>query len=185
MTVYYFILLFVLGAGAWFDFQEHRIPNWWIGFGVGLGLILSFFNLGIPVSALDSLFTSLGFLFRFIVVIAFFFILFVFRMIGAGDIKLAAIICGYLGFKAGGMAVFLSFLFGAFWSLLKMVRRGSFSERFFFLYSYIRNTFQTGKITAYYDSDRDGYDPVIPLGVCLFWGTLVVVCFSNMRGVRF
>lgn len=167
------------------DMKEHRIPNWWIAFGMGMGLILSSFHSGIPVRGLDFLYLSLGFLFRVAVVTALFFILFVFRMIGAGDIKMTAIICGYLGFQAGGMAVFLGFLFGAFWSLIKMIRKGSFGERFFILYSYIRNTFQTGKITAYYDSDRDGYDPVIPLGVCLFFGTLLVVGFHIVKGAGF
>lgn len=115
------------------------------------------------------------FLLRIVLVIALFFVLFLFRMIGAGDIKMAALICGYMGLQTGAMAIFSGFLIGAVWSLIKMIGNGIFIYRFSCLLTYIRYVFQTGKITAYYHPERDGYDMVIPFGFCLFLGTLITL----------
>lgn len=106
---------------------------------------------------------------------ALFFPLFICRMIGAGDIKLAALICGYSGFAGGASAIGLGFLIGAFWSFLKMMVKGSFHERFCHLAAYIRRIYHTKTITAYYDKARDGTEAVIPLGVCLFFGTMAFI----------
>ena len=106
-----------------------------------------------------------------------FFLLFLCRMVGAGDIKLAALICGYLGLSAGVLAIGSGFLIGAFWSLIKMAERKILLTRLFCLLAYIRHIFQTGKLTAYYDPVRDGYDVVIPLGLCLSLGTLGYMVF--------
>ncbi len=114
---------------------------------------------------------------RLVIVTGIFFFLFLCRMIGAGDIKLTALICGFLGFRAGALAVGLGFLIGAFWSFIKMAGSGSLFARLSFLLAYIRHVFQTGKLTTYYDPVRDGYDMVIPLGLCLFLGTLGSVFF--------
>lgn len=112
------------------------------------------------------------FVLRLGIVTAAFFLLFLCRMIGAGDIKLAALICGFLGLRAGALAVGSGFLIGAFWSFIKMAERGILFTRLSCLLAYIRRVFQTGKLTTYYDPVRDGYDVVIPLGLCLFLGTL-------------
>lgn len=85
------------------------------------------------------------FLARMLAVTALFFPLFFFRMIGAGDVKLAALICGYSGLTAGAAAIGLGFLIGAFWSFLKMMVKGSFHERFDHLTAYIRRIYHTKK----------------------------------------
>lgn len=146
--------------------------------------------MGIIISILQGILESVGFaggaafwevpfrfFLRFSVVTAVFFIFFVCRMIGAGDIKLAALICGYLGFRAGALAVGFGFLIGAFWSLFKMIVKGILRKRFSCLLAYIRRVLHTGKITAYYIPARDGDETVIPLGMCLFLGTLVYTIF--------
>lgn len=115
------------------------------------------------------------FLLRIVLVTALFFVLFLCRMIGAGDIKMAALICGYMGLQTGAMAIFSGFLIGAIWSLIKMIGNGILIYRFSCLLTYIRYVFQTGKITAYYLPERDGYDMVIPFGFCLFVGTLITL----------
>ena len=89
--------------------------------------------------------------------------------------KLAALICGYSGLTAGAAAIGLGFLIGAFWSFLKMMVKGSFHERFDHLTAYIRRIYHTKKITAYYDFARDGAEAVIPLGVCLLFGTMAFI----------
>ena len=168
--VRYVILLLILGAGAFYDVREHRIPNWLVLSGIILGILLEFSEQEKPLE-------SLMFLLRLIIVTGGFFLLFLCRMIGAGDIKLTALICGFLGFRTGALAVGLGFLIGAFWSFIKMAGSGSFFARLTCLLAYIRRVFQTRKLTTYYDPVRDGYDMVIPLGLCLFLGTLGSVFF--------
>lgn len=158
-------MLLILGAGAFFDVKEHRIPNWWIFLGIITGILPGFFEME-PLE-------GIGFLLRFVFVTAVFFIFFICRMIGAGDIKLAALICGYLGVQAGALAIGLGFLIGAFFSLIKMTAKGTLIKRLSCLLTYIRCVLHTGKLTVYYDPVRDGYDAVIPLGMCLFLGTMV------------
>ncbi|WP_242647773.1 prepilin peptidase [Lacrimispora saccharolytica] len=160
----------ILGTGAFFDAQEHRIPNGLVLWGVIIGFLLEIAGSGKPLA-------GLLFLLRLLIVTMVFFLLFLCRMIGAGDIKLAALICGFLGLRAGALAVGFGFLIGAIWSFIKMTVRGSLFIRFSCLFAYIRRVFQTGKLTTYYDPVQDGYDVVIPLGLCLFLGTIGSMIF--------
>ncbi|WP_394524402.1 prepilin peptidase [Lacrimispora sp. JR3] len=173
--VQYFILLFFLGAAAYFDVREHRIPNWWVFLGMSNGMVLAIFQAGSPSADFLLLKAPFWFLLRMLAATAVFFLFFLCRMIGAGDIKLAALICGYLGFRTGSASIGAGFLIGAFWSLIKMAGKGSLLYRLSCFLTYIRYVFQTGKITAYYHPDRDGYDMVIPLGPCLFLGTFITI----------
>ena len=163
-------MLLILGAGAYFDVRKHRIPNWLVLSGIIIGLLFEIFESG-------KLMGSLLFSLRLVAVTGAFFLLFLCRMVGAGDIKLAALICGFLGLRAGALAVGAGFLIGAFWSFIKMAERGILFTRLICLLAYIRHIFQTGKFTTYYDPVRDGYDVVIPLGLCLFLGTLCSMFF--------
>lgn len=165
----------VLAAGAYYDVREHRIPNWWVVVSMICGILLSIVESGAPPDAAVYLREGGLFLARMLAVAALFFPLFICRMIGAGDIKLAALICGYSGIAAGAASIIMGFLIGAFWSFLKMMVKGSLHERFGHLTAYIRRIYQTKKITAYYDFARDGAEAVIPLGVCLLFGTMAFI----------
>lgn len=169
------ILLLHLGVGAYFDVKEHKIPNWLMLFGIGNGLLLTGLEAWVLTSDMNILTEPIFFLLRIVLVTALFFVLFLCRMIGAGDIKMAALICGYMGLQTGAIAIFSGFLIGAIWSLIKMIGNGILIYRFSCLLTYIRYVFQTGKITAYYRPERDGYDMVIPFGFCLFAGTLITL----------
>lgn len=169
------IFAVVLAAGAYYDVREHRIPNWWVAVSAVCGILLSMVESGAPPGPAAYLKECGLFLARMLTVSALFFPLFICRMIGAGDIKLAALICGYSGFAGGASAIGLGFLIGAFWSFLKMMVKGSFHERFCHLAAYIRRIYHTKTITAYYDKARDGTEAVIPLGVCLFFGTMAFI----------
>lgn len=173
-----FVLLFVLGAGSYFDIREHRIPNWWILAGMVSGILLTFLEFGEAVGVLLFLRVFLTFLGRMAAVTALFFILFLCRMVGAGDIKLAALICGCQGLSKGAVSVGLGFLIGALWSLVKMRKDRSFLRRISYFLAYFKHTIHTGRITAYYVPDRDGTDNVIPLGPCLLLGTVLSLCMG-------
>lgn len=172
------ILLLVLAAGAYYDVREHRIPNWWVVTALFSGVILCMLESGEPVGGALFLKEGILFLVRMTIVCGAFFLFFLCRMIGAGDIKLTALMCGYLGLKAGAAAVGCGFLIGAAWSLFKMMVRGTFMQRLSCLLAYIRRVYHTKEIVAYYQPERDGNDPIIPLGVCLFLGTAVYMIWQ-------
>lgn len=168
------ILLLVLAAAAFYDAQEHRIPNWWIAIAMVCGFLLCLLETGAqPFTA--GLKEGGFFLVRMAAVTALFFPLFLLRMIGAGDIKLAALICGYTGFTGGAAAIGLGFLIGAVWSFLKMMANRSLTKRFSHLIVYIGQVYHSKKITAYYDPAKEGTEAVIPLAVCLFLGTVLTI----------
>ncbi len=171
--VKFVVLFFILAAGSYFDVREHRIPNRLVLFGVAGGAFLSGWEAGNQAVLWGAMF----FLSRFFVVTALFFLLFLFRMIGAGDIKIIALIFGYLGYGNGFAAVAVGFIIGAFWSLVLMTVKGFTFQRFSYFLAYVRSLIQTKKITAYYSSARDGYNAVIPLGFCMFLGTILTVVF--------
>ncbi len=138
-------------------------------------MLLTGLEAWVLTSDMNILTEPVFFLLRIVLVTALFFVLFLCRMIGAGDIKMAALICGYMGLQTGAIAIFSGFLIGAIWSLIKMIGNGILIYRFSCLLTYIRYVFQTSKITAYYRPQRDGYDMVIPFGFCLFVGTIITL----------
>lgn len=153
------LISFILLGGAWFDLMSHRIPNAWILLGASVGLYLY----------MDS---AAGFLIRLCVITALFFPLYCCRMIGAGDIKLMALVCGYCGFRSGGSIIGAAFLAGAVWSFIKLLRSGSLKARLFYFAGYIRRMIQTKEAGIYYSPQRDGYAVTIPFAVCLCLGEL-------------
>lgn len=174
-VIYYPVLLVVLGAAAFYDVREHRIPNWWFFTGAAVNILLLVLTAESPLGAALFFQSFFSIIFRMTAVILAFFVLFLCRMIGAGDIKMAALICGYLGLKTGMAAIFSGFFLGAVWSLLKLLITGSFTKRISYFLAYIRRLIQTKELTYYYVPSRDGYDGVIPLGLCLFLGTLFII----------
>jgi len=75
--------------------------------------------------------------------------LYFFRMIGAGDIKLFAVIGGFIGIRAILMCMAFSFLVGAVISVFLIFRRRILSERLHYFFAYISNYFQTKQWTSY------------------------------------
>lgn len=148
--------------------KERRIPNWWVASAVlcGLGLIL------LTASEEDSFLMILSFFLRIGAVILLFFPLFVLRMMGAGDIKMMAVILGCLGLKAGSLAVGCGFLVGAVLAFVKMLLQRSLLKRLKNLFVYLRRLFLTKEIVPYYIAQRDGGGVVIPFTACLFLGYL-------------
>ncbi len=156
----------VLFGGAIYDLKEHRIPNWWFLVSLICGMVLCLLNApgGQMVTAV------LGFGGRIAVVTIVFFPLFMLHMMGAGDIKMMALVTGSLGFGDGICSILCGFVMGAVLALIKMLMQKNLQKRLIFLAVYIRRLFLTKEIVPYYQAERDGYDAVIPFTVCLFAG---------------
>lgn len=160
------LLLVTLLGGAWYDMREQRIPNWWCICGCMGGVCLTWI-LALPE---EKVWQALLYLIRIGTVMAVWFPLFRLRMIGAGDIKLMALMAGYLGFLTGAYAVLYGFFIGAVLAFLKMLICRNLHQRLMYFFAYIRRLFLTNELVPYYQASRDGKEAVIPLGVCLLGG---------------
>lgn len=96
--------------------------------------------------------------------------LFYFRVMGAGDGKLMALIGGYLGWQRGLYAVGIGFLIGALWSVWKLKKSGIWKERFCYLYQYVIRLMHTGTVEPYDTLEDAGASHHIPFAVCLSMG---------------
>lgn len=161
----------ILSVGAIYDIKTHRIPNWWVAGATGIGLGVLWWLEGPDIHTGLRIFG--WFLLRSMAVIVVFFPLFHCRMLGAGDIKLMAVICGFLGFARGSRAILFSFFIGAVLSLFKLLFQRSLFQRLTYLFAYIRRLILTKEVTPYHRPGRDGYQHTIPMGLCLFVGTLI------------
>jgi prepilin peptidase CpaA len=85
------ILLALLATAAYTDVRSYRIPNWLTGFGIVAGLLLSMWNVKDPLHEL--LFAFGGVAVGLLVLMP----LYLVRMLGAGDVKLMAMVGAFLG----------------------------------------------------------------------------------------
>lgn len=120
-----------------------------------------------------------GFLARLVLTAAAGFPFFLFRMTGAGDIKVMALITAFLGTGRGIMSLSIGLCLGAVLALGRMLQDGSACQRFMYLFAYIRRLIQRKEMEAYYCPERDGFRCVIPLGPCFLAGTLVTALWKG------
>lgn len=162
------LLFAVLSGGAWYDIRERRIPNRLVVSGAvcGLGLLILTAPEGGAAAA------AAGYLLRIFLILFLCFPLFLFRMIGAGDIKLMALTAGYLGLADGLRVIVCGGIAGAVLALAKLLAWGNLFRRFRYLFAYFWRMFLTKEIVPYYRAERDGYEAVIPFAACLLAGYL-------------
>lgn len=162
------LVLVILFGGACYDMKEHRVPNWWVVSAVlcGLGLCI------LDAQEGQEMLAVFWYTARLAAVTAVMFPLFVLRVMGAGDIKMMAVITGCLGFPAGIKVIVCGFLIGAVLALVKMLIQKNLFKRLNYLAAYIRRLFLTKEIVPYYVAERDGKQAVIPFTLCLFFGYL-------------
>lgn len=118
------------------DLARSRISNQYLLFGWAVGIveILAF---SFPQGLLQFLGGAL-------LPIVLLFILFYFRMMGAGDIKLLSVLGGMIGVRSSLNLIICSFIVGAIFSIGLLFYRRSWSKRFRFLSHYIHNFIMTG-----------------------------------------
>ena len=160
------LLLVILAVGAWFDIREQRVPNWWCILACAAGVCLTWQT----AAGKGSVWPLLLYTARLLVVAAVWFPLFRLRMIGAGDVKLMALIVGFLGFGTGVPVILYGFFIGAVLAFLKMLICRNLRQRLTFFFAYIRRLFLTKEVLPYYQAARDGKNAVIPLAACLLGG---------------
>lgn len=120
-------LIFCAGAAA-LDVRSARVDNLWILIGVGLSCLCQLMQPG--EFRLTGLFIPLLFLFP----------LFIFRMIGAGDVKLLCILGMFMGPRKIWDGMLWTFVFAAVLSLAVMPDAGGAAARFRYFFTYMKWT---------------------------------------------
>ena len=148
------LLCVILAGAGWTDLRSGKVSNRWLLVGALAGVCCRGPDFG--WAALMLLIPA--------------FVLFRFRMMGAGDGKLMGVIAGYLGVEAGMQAIAAGLAVGAIWSLCRLWRSQSFRARFRYLSAYFMRVFQEKKIEAYDTFTGTDRGNRIPLAACLAVG---------------
>lgn len=135
---------------------------------MGIGLFTSY----IFYTKSYGIIPSISWLCAVILPIILLYILFLFRAMGAADIKLFSIISGYFGFGFFIQSFVLSIIFGSVLSSIKLLKYHNLRERLNYLKEFIIQYFYTKKIIKYYIPERDGREctihMTIPIGISCF-----------------
>lgn len=136
---FYTILPVVISAMAvWMDFREASVDNGWILFSFVTGFLIQITERGLKGGAI--------FLTGVAVPVILLGILFVFRMLGAGDIKLLCALGGIMGPRTVTECIFYSLLAGAGISLAILISTGGIRQRFLYFYQYMNEFYCTGEM---------------------------------------
>ena len=131
----------ILIAAVYTDYRQNRIPNWIIIFGLISGCFISYVYGGIGM-LLEGLLAM-------VLPIVLLYPVFVIGGMGAGDLKLFAVVGSYLGIKGITISFISAFIVGATISLVKMICFHNFKERIYYFFSYLADLFLKGKWQLY------------------------------------
>lgn len=134
--------LIIAGTAVVMDLRTARVENEWILFSLAVSFVWRVWQEGIN-GAFDFLMGAL-------LPVLILGVLFYFRMLGPGDIKLFCALGGVMGPAAIGKCILSSFFLGAIISLAILIFCGSFISRIHYLICYFQNLLHTGKIVPYY-----------------------------------
>ena len=112
------------------------------------------------------------------------FLLYRFRMMGAGDGKLIAVIAVYLGMDAGTEAVFTGMAVGAFYSLCRSWRDKTLKTRLNYLAAYFLRQLQTKRIEKYCDLAAEKGNHTLPLAAFMALGTYLYLMIAGLAAIR-
>lgn len=127
------------------DLRTAKVDNGWILFSIGMGLGIRLWEEG----AAGLISFAAGCLLPLVVLGG----LFLFHMMGAGDIKLFCALGSAWGARAVWKCILVSFILGAGISIAILISEGNISQRFQYFLRYIDETVKTGQIRPY--SRRD------------------------------
>lgn len=157
-----FVIIIILIVAVIFDIRSYRIPNLLIVIGLSLGVMYSFysnkwhglldaiFGIGIPVILL--------------------FILHQLRMLGAGDIKLFAVIGGWIGHSIVNVMIY-SFVAGGILAAIQMLCHHNLVSRMKFFWNYIQSCLQTRQVIPYESGfDQGNTNNTIHFSVAILFG---------------
>ena len=149
---------------VWTDCISYKVKNSVIVAGIIIGIVFRILEYGIWGLAVWML--------GAIIPILSLWLLFRYRMLGAGDIKLFSIVGGVYGPSIIINTMILAFLAGGVLSVIRLLQTGGFINRLQYLAGFISNQSRERTFTKYYQSERDGRAPVIHFTIAILIGFL-------------
>lgn len=132
------IVLLLCLVAVCMDLSCEKVDNHFIVFGLMLGFGYRVYTCGLRGAIIFL--TGIG------IPVLFLYMLFFFRMIGSGDIKLLSVLGGFVGPLPIAKCIFLSFLFGAVISVFVILVCGNLTARLKYFTSYINQLLITKDI---------------------------------------
>lgn len=158
------MLLLVLVLAAMSDLKSRRISNRLILFGLTGGLIYRIGIEGAP--GIVTFFIHIS------IPVILFYLLFLMRALGAGDIKLFSIISSICSYKELVYCMAAAFVIGAGMALLKMLYYKTLYARLSMFISYVQGMYQEKQFKQYSSGVRDSVN-TIHFSVAILLGYLV------------
>ncbi|MCD8083836.1 MAG: A24 family peptidase [Clostridiales bacterium] len=158
------LCLFMAGAGLT-DLRRGKVYNWWLAIGALAGIYFQGQDFFRPAGA----------------ALVMTYLLFLFRLLGAGDGKLIAVLVGWLGVWDGLCAVWTGLAVGGFWALGRILGGYHVGRRFRTLYAHVFGVLRTGRAEPYGVSDIREQDGRIPLAACMAVGTTIYLIYVGRR----
>lgn len=173
------VLILIVAAAVAFDFASEKIPNILIILGILAGLYyrIGFLHDGAIGKIVFDLFFPL----------MLFFIFFVIKAFGAGDIKLL-MVCGlFLGTANNLRCICLALLTAAMIGLFRLLIQGKLLSRFGSLFLYlkflvVKLRYGNGEIEPYLSKERTERVAKIHFSLPILTGVLLVVLFNRLNG---
>lgn len=159
-------LAVIVSAAIYEDIKSYAIPNPLILTGWISGFLLQMMANGIQGIG----YWCLGSIIPIIIT----YVLFYFKMLGAGDIKLLSVIGGMCGIGFLKSVLFISLFVGAVLSLMQMLRWKQLQIRFLYFFKYVTEMIETKQYVPYYEMKRDGTKCVIRYSIAI--GVAVCIC---------
>lgn len=187
------LLLFTAGCALW-DLKKRRIPNRLIlsgglicvifrfGFGIAAGYADGWRDVppGVEAALLLGFYEAGAFFLRSLFMLCAMFPLYLFRMIGAGDIKMAAVLIGAAGMEEGSKILLYGLLTAGAWSLFLLIRHRLVGERIRYMMFYLNRLFALKIVEPYYIEARDGRQASFCMAPSLFIGLIAAEIIRYM-----
>jgi prepilin peptidase CpaA len=168
-------LLLLLGAIA-MDLKDRRIWNGLICLGMVTGLCFRFWESGVT-GLLEGVL-------HLLIPILLFFLLFLIRALGAGDIKLFSMIASIWNVRLLFWCMVSSFVIGAVIAMGKMLFCKNFFKRIHYFFDYLNKVIHEGSLSVYDSPSKEENNFIhfsIPIGI----GFLAAYLISNFTRIHF
>ena len=160
----YLLAAFLAVAGL-FDFFFRKIPNRLILIMLGVCLVMNIYVSG-PASLT-------GVVPRILIAGALFYPVFVIGALGAGDVKLMAVSCGFVPGDKALYFLFVSLLAASVIGTVKMGMHGELKKRMHRLALYIKKTIRTGRPEMYHANRAAALENGVALAGPMFISALI------------
>lgn len=177
LTIKFFLIGVILLLVVIGDMRNYKVKNSLILIGVILSFICSVLEGGI--NSLNYWFFGIS---GPIIIL---FLLFVFKVLGAGDIKLFSVIGGFFGIHFVLKVIVAAFVIGAILAIFHFIRHKDLMSRLQYLAKYFSKLLKEKQIKSYYSAEKDGRNCVIHFTPAIAFSTFLIhFCEKNPEFIQ-